>query len=185
MRHDNALNSAWVRVCSCANLASPASVAGACSAFPGHARSVECDVCPRQLAAVECRPPLALVRWQRVDAVPDHLAPLHPGAPGTGCCAGATVTCASPVWPAWAITGRRRPAARDWPAWSRSSGDRAVQAEASAPCRYLTVPLPARACPAPCSLGREQFRDLTSCARLSPEPGGRDLAEVALADLAM
>ncbi len=43
----------------------------------------------------------------------------------------------------------------------------------------------ARACPAPCSLGHEQFRDLTSCARLSPEPNGRDLAEVALADLAM
>ncbi len=36
-----------------------------------------------------------------------------------------------------------------------------------------------------CSLGHEQFRNLTSCARLSPEPGGRDLAEVALADLAM
>ena len=28
----------------------------------------------------------------------------------------------------------------------------------------LTVPLPARACPAPCSLGREQFRDLAGCA---------------------
>ena len=35
------------------------------------------------------------------------------------------------------------------------------------------------------SLGHEQFRDLTSCAGLSPEPGGRDLAEVALADLPM
>ena len=33
--------------------------------------------------------------------------------------------------------------------------------------------------------GRGQFRDLTSCVRLFPEPGGRDLAEVALADLAM
>ena len=64
-------------------------------------------------------------------------------------------------------------------------GTRAIQAEASAPCRYLTVPLPARACPAPCSLGHEQFRDLTGCAGLSPEPGGRDLAGVALADLAM
>ena len=61
----------------------------------------------------------------------------------------------------------------------------AVRAEASAQCRYLTVPLPAKACLAPCSLGHEQFRDLTSCARLSPEPGGCDLAEVALADLAM
>jgi hypothetical protein len=52
--------SALVRVCSCANPASPASAAGACSAFPGHARGrvgVECDVCPRQLTAVECRPP--------------------------------------------------------------------------------------------------------------------------------
>ena len=46
------------------------------------------------------------------------------------------------------------------------------------------LPLPAKACPAPCSLGHEQFRDLTSCARLSPEPSGRDLAKVALADLA-
>jgi hypothetical protein len=33
--------------------------------------------------------------------------------------------------------------------------------------------------------GRGQFRDLTSCVRLSPEPGGCDLAEVALADLTM
>jgi len=33
--------------------------------------------------------------------------------------------------------------------------------------------------------GRSRFRDLTSCVRLFPEPGGRDLAEVALADLAM
>jgi len=32
---------------------------------------------------------------------------------------------------------------------------------------------------------REQFRDLTGCTGLSPGPGGRDLAEVALADLAM
>ena len=50
---------------------------------PGHARGrvgVECDVCPRQLAVVECRPPLALVRWQRVDAVPDHPGSATPGA---------------------------------------------------------------------------------------------------------
>ena len=47
------------------------------------------------------------------------------------------------------------------------------------------LPLPAKACPASCSLGHEQFRDLTNCARLSPEPSGRDLAKVALADLAM
>jgi hypothetical protein len=39
--------------------------------------------------------------------------------------------------------------------------------------------------PGTCSLGREQFRDLASCARLSPEPGGRDLARVALANLPM
>jgi hypothetical protein len=44
----------------------------------------------------------------------------------------------------------------------------AVQAETFARCRYLTVPLPARACPAPCSLGHEQFRDLMDCAGLSP-----------------
>jgi len=37
----------------------------------------------------------------------------------------------------------------------------------------------------PVSLGREQFRDLMSCARLSPERGGRDLAGGALGDLAM
>ncbi len=47
------------------------------------------------------------------------------------------------------------------------------------------LPLPAKACPAPCCLGHEQFRDLTSCARFSPEPSDRDLAKVALADLAM
>jgi hypothetical protein len=47
------------------------------------------------------------------------------------------------------------------------------------------LPLPAKACPAPCSLGHEQFRDLASCARLFPEPSGRDLAKVTLADLAM
>jgi hypothetical protein len=52
--------------------------------FPGMPGRVECDVCPQQLTAVECRPPLALVRWQRVDAVPDHLAPLHPGHQGLG-----------------------------------------------------------------------------------------------------
>jgi len=41
--------------------------------FPGMPAGrvgVECDVCPRQLTAVECRPPLALVRWRRVGAVP-------------------------------------------------------------------------------------------------------------------
>ncbi len=105
--------------------------------FPGMPAAwvgVECDVCPRQLTAVECRPfpwrSCAASEWTRFPAA---LAPLHPGPPGAGCCIGATVTCAS----------------------------------------------------APCSVGHEQFRDLTSCARLSPEPGGRDLAEVALADLAM
>ena len=41
---------------------------------------VECDVCPRQLTAVECRPPLALVRWQRVDAVPGRPGSATPGA---------------------------------------------------------------------------------------------------------
>jgi len=40
---------------------------------------VECDVCPRQLAAVECRPPLALVRWQRADAVPVPPGSATPG----------------------------------------------------------------------------------------------------------
>ena len=47
------------------------------------------------------------------------------------------------------------------------------------------LPLPAKAYPAPCCLGHEQFRDLTSCARSSLEPSGRDLAKVALAHLAM
>jgi len=45
------------------------------------------------------------------------------------------------------------------------------------------VPLPARACPAPCSRGYEQSRDLTDCARSSPQTSGRDLAGAALADL--
>jgi len=38
--------------------------------MPAGRVGVECDVCPRQLTAVECRPPLALVRWRRVGAVP-------------------------------------------------------------------------------------------------------------------
>lgn len=42
------------------------------------------------------------------------------------------------------------------------------------------LPLPAKACPALCSLGHEQFWDLTSCARLSPEPSGRDLAKLSV-----
>src|SRR4249919_3024533 len=69
----------------------PQRVSRACRGWVG----VECDVCLRQLTAVECRPPLALVRWQRGWArFPAALAPLHPGPPGTGCCAGGTVTCA-------------------------------------------------------------------------------------------
>ena len=40
---------------------------------------VECDVCPRELAAAGCRPPLALVRWQRVDAVPGRPGSATPG----------------------------------------------------------------------------------------------------------
>ena len=47
--------------------------------FPGIPGRVECDVCPRQLAAVECRPPLALVRWQRADAVPVPPGSATPG----------------------------------------------------------------------------------------------------------
>jgi hypothetical protein len=41
---------------------------------------VGCDVCPRQLTAVERRPPLALVRWQRVGAVPGRAGAAIPGA---------------------------------------------------------------------------------------------------------
>ena len=41
---------------------------------------MECDVCPWQLTAVERRPPLSLVRWQRVGAVPGRASSAIPGA---------------------------------------------------------------------------------------------------------
>ena len=138
---------------------------------------------PAAADGVERRPPLALVRWQRVDAVP--------GPPWLRCTRGhqglgAVLAGPSPVLrlydqlePSPGVGDLLREIDRP----DRGlPGIGAIQAEASAQCRYLTVPLPAMACPAPCSLGHEQFRDLTSCARLSPEPGGRDLAGVALAD---
>jgi hypothetical protein len=156
--------------------------------FPGHARGrvgVECDVCPRQLTAVERRPPPALVRLQRVGAVPGRPGSATPGATRDW------VPYLARPSPALRLYGQLEP--------SPGVGDLPREIDrphrdslGTGPCRlrrpqrrYLSGPLPAKACPAPCSLGREQFRDLTSCARLSPEPGGRDHAEVALADLAM
>lgn len=43
---------------------------------------MECDVCPRQLTAVQCRPDLVLVHWQRVDAVPGRPGSAIPGPIG-------------------------------------------------------------------------------------------------------
>jgi len=54
------------------------SVSRAC---PGRVE-VECDVCPRQLTAVQCRPDLVLVHWQRVDAVPGRPGSAIPGPIG-------------------------------------------------------------------------------------------------------
>ena len=64
---------------------------------PGHARDrvrVECDVGPRHLAIVECRPPWRQGAGRRMDAVLGHPAPLHL-ATRTWPLSGGTVTCAS------------------------------------------------------------------------------------------
>jgi hypothetical protein len=139
----------------------------------------------RQLTAVEHRPPLALA--SRVGTVPGRAGSAICGATRDwvlywrdrhrrfACMASlshhrASATCCARLTDLIAIFwGQGRPG------W----GVRTAQP------RYLAVPLPAKACPAPCSLGHEQFRDLTSCARLSPAPGDRGLADVALAGLAM
>jgi len=62
----------------------------ACNA--ADAVGAECDAGPRHLTIVEYRPPWRQGRWQRMDAVPDHPAPLHPGPPGPGRFTGGTVT---------------------------------------------------------------------------------------------
>jgi hypothetical protein len=74
--------------------------------------------------------------------------------------------------------------ARSTAAQSRSSGDSPATLRRPHSA-YLPVPLPTRACPAPCSLGHEQFRDVMNCTGSSPETRGRYLAGVALADLSM
>ena len=110
---------------------------------PGHARNrvrVECDVGLRHLTTVECRLPWRQSAGSESTRFPISPAPLHPEPPGTGCCTGATVTCASHLYdqlgPSPGIGDLLREIDRDLIAifWGW-----AVQAEAFTQCRYLTA----------------------------------------------
>ncbi len=110
---------------------------------PGHARDrvrVECDVGLRHLTTVECRLPWRQSAGSESTRFPISPAPLHPEPPGTGCCTGATVTCASHLYdqlgPSPGIGDLLREIDRDLIAifWGW-----AVQAEAFTQCRYLTA----------------------------------------------
>jgi hypothetical protein len=137
--------------------------------FPDMPGRVECDVCPRQLTAVECRPPLALVRWQRVDAVPGRPGSAAPGATrdwvlywrDRHLCFACMTSLSHHRASVWTReTGRPD---RDLPGIGASRLRRPHGAGTSL-CRWQ--PRPARHS----VLGHELFRDLTSCARLSPDP---------------
>jgi hypothetical protein len=162
----------------CANPALPAPAAGASSPVPGMPATGsgrKCGVGPRQLMTAGCRPPLAPGRaGSEMDGVPDRSGSATPGATRT--------------WvPYWRDRHLRfhlydqlksSPDIGDLLRPDRDLLGIARHAEAFTQCRYLAVPLPAKACPAPCSLGSEQFRDLANCARSFPgRPGGRELAE--------
>jgi len=97
----------------------------------GAEASPECDVCPRQLTAVECRPPLTLVRWLvRLALAAGHrqIAPQACQAGGPRAGSAPTASGAVPAAGAGSVrppAGRRsrRPRPRS-PPWSRGATQR-------------------------------------------------------------
>ena len=130
---------------------------------------VECDAGPQYLTIAGYRPPWrpgADSEWTRFPVT--RLRYTRP--PGPSRFTGGTVTCAST---SMTSSSHHRTSAtccaRSTATRSRSSGDSPSRLRRPAQCRYLTVPLPAGPARHPAPQGYEQFRDLTDCARSSPE----------------
>ena len=141
----------------------------ACNA--ADAVGAECDAGPRHLTIVEYRPPWRQGRWQRMDAVPDHPAPLHPGPPGPGRFTGGAVTLrfhlSDELEPSPDIGGLLREIDRDPITifWVIARPGRGVHAVPVPDCAVTSQGLPGILFPQ----GYERFWDLMDWARSSPE----------------